>query len=202
MNLLAKGNMSKLHFVQKARKDQGPCIACCVVIKAGEPYKWQHPLHRAIAKAHNDCTIPISAVSSSKMVAIWEAQAEVAKSETADGVAEALRDLATTANDVATEYRNSASNMREYFPESEKADKMEEKADALETWATELEAAADAVAGAHDGGVEDAQQQSEDAVFSNGEEELDSADIETAGCDAENNAINDAKSTAQECPGD
>lgn len=134
--------MARTHIVEKARKSPGVCIGCHQVINAGEPYKWVHPRYRTKVVAHKGCNIPLSAVSSSKMVAVWEAVEAFDDSEVTS-IPDGLRDLANTAREVGEEYQESADNQREYFPDSEMADENEERAQNLEQWADDLESNAD-----------------------------------------------------------
>jgi hypothetical protein len=186
--------MARTHFVKKARKNPGRCIVCNKEILTGEPYKWVKPRYRSKVVAHQEHTIPLGAISSSKMVPIWEAQAEVEKMEGADEVLEAIKGLAEAAREVAESYQEGIDNEREIFPDNDFSER-EEKVEQLNEWAGELETAADEASGACDGGKEDAETNSED----NGEE-LDNADIEDAGLDAEHEAVQSVKELAGNCP--
>lgn len=137
--------MARTHVVAKARKDQGNCRGCGTAIKAGDPYKWAHPRYRGKVKVCAKCQITPSMTSSSKMVAVWDAQEAVSKADTVEDIAQALHDLAETAREVGGEYREAAENQQQYFPDSEIAAENEQKADDLESWADDVEGAADEV---------------------------------------------------------
>lgn len=137
--------MARITSVKKAQKDQGKCTVCGKPITIGMPYKWAHPRYRGRIVACEGCAIPLHMLSGSKMVAIYEAQAEFGKLEDGDDKAQGLRDLAETVREVSGAYQESADNQREYFPESSVADENEEKAQSLEAWADELDSAADEV---------------------------------------------------------
>lgn len=137
--------MPRMNHVKAARKSPGICAGCGKVINAGESYKWAKPRYGAKSVAHEGCNIPISRLSSSKMVAVWEAQEEVGKASTVDAIAQALHDLATTTREVAEEYQEGADNQREHFPDSPTADENEQKAEELEAWADEVEEKAEEV---------------------------------------------------------
>ena len=137
--------MARTYFVKKARKAQGLCRVCRDEqrpINAGDPYKWTKPRYMGKIVAHVDCKIPLSMVSSSKLVSIWEAQESFDTSDI-ESIPESLREFAGTVCEVSEEYQESADNQREYFPDSEVADENEEKAQELESWADEIESAAD-----------------------------------------------------------
>ncbi len=133
--------MAKMNTVKSARKAQ-TCRVCGKPINVGDPYKWTKPRYKGKIAAHPDCTIPISMTSSSKMVAVWEEQAGLNRTDP-ESVAEGLRILAQTVREVGEEYQESADNQREYFPDAEQADENEEKAQELDGWADALESAAD-----------------------------------------------------------
>lgn len=139
--------MARIHIVKNARKPQGKCMVCRQKeIKVGDPYKWAKPRYKGKIVACINCTIPISMLSSSKMVACWDAQQAITEATKQDF---AFEDLASeldmagqTAREVGEEYQESADNQREYFPDSETADENEERAQNLEEWADSLEQAA------------------------------------------------------------
>ncbi len=133
--------MARTTTVKSARKAL-TCRVCREPINIGDPYKWTKPLYKGKIAAHVGCTIPPSMTSSSKMVAVWEAQETLNRSN-AESVPEGLRDLATTAREVGGEYQESADSQREVFPDAEVAQENEDKAQGLDSWADELETAAE-----------------------------------------------------------
>jgi len=134
--------MARTNLVKKARKAQGNCRVCGKTINIGDPYKWVKPRYRGKIVACPNCVIPVSMTSSSKMVAVWEAQ-EALNRDDPESVAEGLRDLAQTAREVGEEYQEACDNQREYFPDAEQAEENEEKAQELDSWADSLESEAD-----------------------------------------------------------
>ncbi|KKN24187.1 hypothetical protein LCGC14_0897530 [marine sediment metagenome] len=134
--------MPRTTVVNKARIDQGLCRKCRTPIKAGDPYKWAHPRYKAKVVVCANCQITPSMTSSSKMVAVWEAQESYDGSDV-ETIEEQLKDLAQAARDVGAEYQEAADNQHEYFADSPIADENEEKAQALDGWADELETAAE-----------------------------------------------------------
>lgn len=138
--------MARTHFVARARRAQGNCRGCGKEIVTGDPYKWAKPRYRGKVVVCNSCQITQSMTSSSKMVAVWEAQEAVGKASVED-LAEELRSLAGTAREVGEEYQEGCDNQRAYFPDSEMADENEQRAQDLDSWAGELESTADEVEG-------------------------------------------------------
>lgn len=215
--------MARTHVVASARKAQGNCRSCGKAINAGDAYKWAKPRYRGKVVVCGDCQITVSMTSSSKMVAVWEAQTEFGKIEASGDIGQGLRDLAETARGVGEEYQESADNQRQTFPDAEVADENEQKAQDLESWADELETAADEA----DGAVEELDTltsekddlESEQSAFeterdSEGITEERKAEVETRLDEIETriseieNEINDkesdietAKEVADNCPG-
>lgn len=107
--------MARMNFVKSAKKTH-KCRVCGKEIEVGQPYKWTHPRYRGRVDACPTCEIPISMTSSSKMVAIWEEQKTVDRSDP-----DSIKSLAETARGVSEEYQQSCDNQREYFPDAEKA---------------------------------------------------------------------------------
>ena len=141
--------MARTNIVKSARKEQGLCRVCRdenKPIGIGDPYKWVKPRFGGKIVAHVDCAIPLSMVSSSKMVAIWE-DVDALDRETVEDVADNLHALAGRVRGIGEEYQESADNQREYFPDSEVAEENEEKAQELDGWADSLESEADEAEG-------------------------------------------------------
>lgn len=137
--------MARQHLVKSARKAQGNCRACRKEIQAGDSYKWAKPRYGGKVVVCAGCQITPSMVSSSKMVAIWEAQELFDASGSISDIAENLRVFAGTVRDVGQEYQDACDNQREYFPDSELAQENEDKAQELESWADELEGKANEI---------------------------------------------------------
>lgn len=122
--------MPRVHFVEKARKDNPVC-------KKGESYFWwknrNGPKKYSLKRPR-----PSQTTTSGHLANIYAAQEAVedvgidptvgnlaASIETAKDAIEAA---ASTFREEAEEYNQSAENIREYFQYSEKADEIEEKA--------------------------------------------------------------------------
>lgn len=136
--------MAAITLVKSARKPQGKCRVCGNDINVGDSYKWAHPRYHGKVVVCSNCQITQSMLSSSKMVACWEAQEAISRA-TIDELADELRSAADTAREVGEEYQEACDNQREYFPDSAVAEENEERANNLEDWARELESAADEV---------------------------------------------------------
>ena len=143
--------MARTYTVKSARKAQGNCRVCGTPINAGDSYKWAKPRYRGKVVVCSEHQITISMTSSSKMVAIWEAQEdlgkEIADAGDVENIASALESLAETAREVGEEYQDSAASPREYFPDSSVADENEERAQNLDVWADELDTTANSIRG-------------------------------------------------------
>lgn len=137
--------MAKVYTVKKARKDQGNCRTCGKPILAGMGYRYKEPRYGAPVKVHTDCEMKHWYGSSSKMVAIWEAQDSFSTDGSLEDIVSDLEQLAGTAREVGEEYQEGADNQREFFPESAIADENQERAQNLEQWADELGEAANEV---------------------------------------------------------
>ena len=90
--------MARTNIVKKAKKDHGNCRACGKAILKGDSYKYAEPRYGPKVIVCSSCTITPSMTSSSKMVAVWEAQEAVDKADI-EGLADAVRDLASTARE-------------------------------------------------------------------------------------------------------
>ena len=142
--------MARTNVVKSARKVQGTCRSCRKEINIGDGYKWAKPRYGARVVVCGSCQITVSMTSSSKMVAVWEAQESFDTTGNIDDIVSALESLAEVANEVGQEYQEAADNQREYFPDSDVAADNEDKASQLEDWAGSLESAGDDIKGMQD----------------------------------------------------
>ena len=206
--------MARVHRVAKARKDQGKCQACGKTILIGDAYKWAKPRYRGRVVVCDKCQISQSMLSSSKMVACWDAQTAIEKADDSDLAGE-LRTAAETTREVGEEYQDSADRQREYFPDAEQAEENEERAEALDRWASQLEEAADDVEGAIE--AKDALtaeqdeleterndlegEEGDDMIRSNRLKEIADrlVDIERE-IEEQDSVVEDARTVADECP--
>jgi len=134
--------MARIYIVKKARKPHGNCKVCGKSIEAGDTYKWTKPRYRGEVCACVNCTIPLSMIFRSKMVAIYDAVTGIAGTSV-DSIADVLHDLANTVREVGQKYQEGADAQREYFPGAEQAEENEQKAQDLDSWADEIESKAD-----------------------------------------------------------
>lgn len=145
--------MARTIYVKKARKDQQPCMSpSCKhtsrAISAGMPYKHfsMKLTYGGVRKVyHEDCHIPQSHRTTSRMGEIYDAQeeAENAMPQEPDetGTLETIAsDFAQTVREVGEGYTESADNMEEGFGHSTfMSDELREKGESLEEWANDLE---------------------------------------------------------------
>ncbi len=160
--------MPRTTVVKAARKDQGLCRKCRTPIKAGDSYKWAHPRYKSKVVVCANCQITPSMTSSSKMVAVWEAQESFDGSDVAT-LEDGLNSLAEAARGVGEEYQTAADNQQEYFQGSPIAEENEEKAQSLDGWADELESAAGEVSS----GVSELEELDNEQATLEGEVEVD-----------------------------
>ena len=192
--------MARTNVVKSARKAQGKCRVCSKEINVGDPYKWAKPRYGSKVVVCSGCQITASMTSSSKLVAVWEAQEALSFSEDdLEAIAADLRSLAETAREVGQEYQDSCDNQREYFPDSETAQENEDKAQGLDGWADELDAAADDVDNLQSE-IDDLQ--AELAALDNDSEDFDEETerIEGEIQEKREEAVGDADEISSNCP--
>jgi hypothetical protein len=136
--------MAQTHTVAKSQKEHR-CSACGQPIEVGQPYKWfKMKLARGGVKKsyHPGCNIPPSHRTTSRMGAIYDAQAALNLSgcETVEDVQSELQSFAETVREVAEGYAESADNIESGFQhETYQSQELREKSESLESWADELE---------------------------------------------------------------
>lgn len=150
--------MARINRVKKARKAQGPCGKCKVLIQPGDPYRWTKNRYgpKRVRCMSPGCSFrPSELVSSDKLARIYEAQEMIEDlslywidPDDLEGMLEDIKGLVEQAyeqaREVGEEYNESLENMPEGLQQGDVGQEIEEKAQACEEYAQELESIVDA----------------------------------------------------------
>jgi hypothetical protein len=152
--------MPRVHYVKKARKDQGNCYKCGTPIKAGDPYKWWKFGGAAGSRGPGGPKIkrcgPCPSPKQSELTrspfrsTLYAAQEDYYATnwETAEDAADALRNYAEAVRGCAEIRTEAADNIVSGFGhETYVSENLRDEGQEVEGWADDIESKADEVAG-------------------------------------------------------